>query len=62
MDECQRCGQPFSSPHADALDQIGDLTAIMVLGRLGLLLGPLVGAIAFLLLGEGLLRLSNIPT
>ena len=42
----------FSSPHADALDQIGDLTAIMVLGRLGLLHGPLVGAISFLLLGE----------
>jgi branched-chain amino acid transport system permease protein len=39
----------------------GDLIVMVVLGGLGTLFGPLIGAVTFLLLEEGLSRVTEYP-
>ena len=39
----------------------GDLIVMVVLGGLGSLFGPVIGAVTFLLLEEGLSRLTQYP-
>jgi branched-chain amino acid transport system permease protein len=51
----------FISPALMHWTRSGDLIVMVVLGGLGSLFGPLVGAAAFLLLEEGLSRLTEYP-
>src|ERR1700733_10047217 len=51
----------FVSPALMHWTRSGDLIVMVVLGGLGTLFGPLVGAVTFLLLEEGLSRLTEYP-
>ena len=51
----------FISPALMHWTRSGDLIVMVVLGGLGSLFGPLIGAAAFLLLEEGLSRLTEYP-
>jgi len=51
----------FISPALMHWTRSGDLIVMVVLGGLGSLFGPLVGAVTFLLLEEGLSRLTEYP-
>jgi branched-chain amino acid transport system permease protein len=51
----------FISPALMHWTRSGDLIVMVVLGGLGSLFGPLIGATAFLLLEEGLSRLTEYP-
>ncbi len=51
----------FISPAMMHWTRSGDLIVMVVLGGLGTLFGPLIGAIVFLLLEEGLSRLTEYP-
>ena len=51
----------FISPALMHWTRSGDLIVMVVLGGLGSLFGPLIGAVTFLLLEEGLSRLTEYP-
>ena len=51
----------FISPALMHWTRSGDLIVMVVLGGLGSLFGPLIGAVVFLLLEEGLSRLTEYP-
>jgi branched-chain amino acid transport system permease protein len=51
----------FISPAMMHWTRSGDLIVMVVLGGLGSLFGPLIGAVTFLLLEEGLSRLTEYP-
>jgi branched-chain amino acid transport system permease protein len=51
----------FISPALMHWTRSGDLIVMVVLGGLGSLFGPLIGAVAFLLLEEGLSRVTEYP-
>jgi branched-chain amino acid transport system permease protein len=51
----------FISPAMMHWTRSGDLIVMVVLGGLGTLFGPLIGAVVFLLLEEGLSRLTEYP-
>ena len=51
----------FISPALMHWTRSGDLIVMVVLGGLGSLFGPLIGAVTFLLLQEGLSRLTEYP-
>jgi branched-chain amino acid transport system permease protein len=51
----------FISPALMHWTRSGDLIVMVVLGGLGTLFGPLIGAAAFLVLEEGLSRLTEYP-
>lgn len=51
----------FISPAMMHWTRSGDLIVMVVLGGLGTLFGPLIGALVFLLLEEGLSRLTEYP-
>jgi branched-chain amino acid transport system permease protein len=51
----------FISPALMHWTRSGDLIVMVALGGLGSLFGPLIGAVAFLLLEEGLSRLTEYP-
>jgi branched-chain amino acid transport system permease protein len=51
----------FISPAMMHWTRSGDLIVMVVLGGLGTLFGPLIGAATFLLLEEGLSRLTEYP-
>ncbi len=51
----------FVSPALMHWTRSGDLIVMVVLGGLGSLFGPLIGAVTFLLLEEGLSRLTEYP-
>ena len=51
----------FISPALMHWTRSGDLIVMAVLGGLGSLFGPLIGAVAFLLLEEGLSRVTEYP-
>ena len=51
----------FISPALMHWTRSGDLIVMVVLGGLGSLFGPLIGAVAFLLLEEGLSRFTEYP-
>ncbi len=51
----------FISPAMMHWTRSGDLIVMVVLGGLGTLFGPVIGAVAFLLLQEGLSRLTEYP-
>jgi branched-chain amino acid transport system permease protein len=51
----------FISPALMQWTRSGDLIVMVVLGGLGSLFGPLIGAVTFLLLEEGLSRLTEYP-
>jgi branched-chain amino acid transport system permease protein len=51
----------FISPAMMHWTRSGDLIVMVVLGGLGSLFGPVIGAVAFLLLEEGLSRLTEYP-
>ncbi len=51
----------FISPAMMHWTRSGDLIVMVALGGLGTLFGPLIGAVTFLLLEEGLSRLTEYP-
>jgi branched-chain amino acid transport system permease protein len=51
----------FISPALMHWTRSGDLIVMVMLGGLGSLFGPLIGAVAFLLLEEGLSRFTEYP-